>query len=86
MKRLVASDFDQEILDLYDDYAHGRINRRGFLEQASRFLAGGLTAAAVLETLSPNYALAQQVAKDDKRIAASYEEYPSPKGAGKMRG
>ncbi|MEO7319370.1 MAG: dienelactone hydrolase family protein, partial [Chthoniobacteraceae bacterium] len=86
MKRSTASDFDQEILDLYDDYAHGRINRRGFLERASQFVAGGLTAAAVLESLSPNYAFAQQVAKDDKRIEASYAEYPSPKGAGKMRG
>lgn len=86
MKRPIASDFDQEILDLYDDFAHGRINRRGFLERASRFVAGGLTAAAVLESLSPNYALAQQIAKDDKRIDASYAEYPSPKGAGKMRG
>ena len=86
MKRSTASEFDQEILGLYDDYAHGRINRRGFLERASRFVADGLTAAAILESLSPNYAFAQQVAKDDKRVEASYEEYPSPKGAGKMHG
>ena len=86
MKRKTASEFDQEILDLYDDYAHGRVSRRGFLDRASKFAVGGLTASAILNSLSPNYAFAQQVAKDDKRIAAGYEEYASPKGGGKMRG
>ena len=86
MNRPTASDFDQELLNLYDDYAHGRLDRRGFMERASRFAAGGLTAAALLEMLSPNYALADQVAKDDPRIEASYAEYDSPQGAGKMRG
>ncbi len=86
MKRTTAADFDQELLNLYDDYAHGRVDRRGFLEKASRFAAGGLTAAALLEMLSPDYALASQVAKDDPRIEAVYAEYDSPQGAGKMRG
>jgi carboxymethylenebutenolidase len=86
MNRKIASEFDQELLDLYDDYAHSRIDRRGFLERASRFAVGGLTAAAILETLSPNYAFAQQVPKDDARIKAEYAEYESPKGGGKMRG
>ncbi|MDB6171857.1 MAG: clcD [Chthoniobacteraceae bacterium] len=86
MERKTASDFNQEVLDLYDDYAHGRVNRRTFLQQASKFAIGGLTAAAILEALSPNYAFAEQIAKDDKRITADYAEYPSPKGGGKIRG
>jgi len=86
MKRQTASEFQQELLDLYDDYAHGRVDRRGFLERASKFAAGGITAAALLEALTPNYAYADQVPKDDKRIEASYAEYESPKGAGKMKG
>lgn len=86
MNRKTASDFDQELLNLYDDYAHGRVDRRGFFDRASRFAAGGVTVAALLEALTPNYAYAQQVAKDDKRITTEYAEYSSPKGAGKMRG
>ena len=86
MKRPTASDFDQELLNLYDDYAHGRLDRRGFVERASRFAIGGLTGVALLEIMSPNYALAQQVVKDDARIEATYAEYDSPQGAGKMRG
>ncbi len=86
MPQKTSQDFPQELLKLYDDYAHGRITRRGFLEAAGRFAAAGVTAAALLETLSPNYALAQQVPKDDARIKADYAEYASPKGAGKMRG
>ncbi len=86
MKRKTASDFQQELLNLYDDYAHGRVDRRGFLDRASKFAVGGVTAAAILEALSPNYAYAQQIAKDDKRIKAEYAEYDSPKGGGKMRG
>ena len=86
MERKQASEFDQELLNLYDDYAHGRIHRRGFLEGAAKFAAGGLTAEALLSTLSPNYAWAQQVAKDDPRLKTEYLEYASPKGAGKMRG
>lgn len=86
MNRQTASDFDQDLLNLYDEYVHGRVDRRGFLERASRFAAGGITAAALLQMLSPNYALAAQVAEDDPRIESSYAEYDSPQGAGKMRG
>jgi carboxymethylenebutenolidase len=86
MKRKQASDYDQELLDLYDDYAHGRITRRDFVEAASKFAVGGVTVQALLASLSPNYAWAQQVAKDDPRIKSEYLEYASPKGAGKMRG
>ncbi|MDR3406069.1 MAG: dienelactone hydrolase family protein [Chthoniobacter sp.] len=86
MNRPPASQFDQELLDLYDDYAHSRIGRRDFLDRAARFAAGGLTAAALLEILSPNYAWATQIAKDDPRLKTETAEYDSPKGAGKMKG
>jgi carboxymethylenebutenolidase len=68
---------------------HGGINRREFLDGAAKFAIGGLTATALWDMLRPNYALAQQVAKDDKRIGAEYTMYPSPKGNssnGTMRG
>ena len=81
-----ASKFDQELLDLYDDYAHSRIGRRDFLDRASKFAIGGLSAAALLEMLSPNYAWATQIAKDDARLKTETVEYDSPKGAGKMKG
>jgi carboxymethylenebutenolidase len=86
MERKTASHFSQEVLDLYDDYVHGRVDRRGFLERAAKCAMAGLTATAILEALSPNYAFAEQIPKDDKRIEASYAEYSSPKGGGKMRG
>lgn len=86
MSRKTAQDFPQELLDLYDEYVHGQVGRRGFLDRASRFAVGGVTAAGLLAALSPKYALAQQVPKDDERITVSYETYDSPKGAGKMRG
>jgi carboxymethylenebutenolidase len=86
MQRKQASDFDQKLLDLYDDYVHGRIGRRDFLQGAAKFAAGGLTAEALLASLSPNYAWAEQVAKDDPRLKTEYVTYASPKGAGTMRG
>jgi len=86
MKRKTASDFDPELLRLYDRYVHGGISRRGFLEGAKRFVTGGLTAAAILDSLNPDYALAQQVPKDDPRIQAEYVTYASPEGYGTIRG
>ncbi len=89
MERKKASDFDPELLSLFHRYVHGGINRREFLDGAAKFAIGGLTATALWDMLRPNYALAQQVAKDDKRIRAEYTMYPSPKGNssnGTMRG
>jgi carboxymethylenebutenolidase len=86
MVRKTASDFDQELLDLYDGYAHGRIERREFLDRAAKFAVGGLTAATLLEMLSPNYALATQVEANDPRIKGGTIEYASPKGHGTVRG
>ncbi len=86
MERTTANDFDQELLNLFDQYVHGGLDRRGFLDRAGKFAVGGTTAAMLLEALSPRFAEAQQVAPDDKRITAQHLEYPSPQGYGKMRG
>lgn len=81
-RRLTAADFDQELLDLYDYYAHGKISKREFLDRSGKWAVGGLTAAAILGTLSPNYAFAQQVANDDPDIQGEDITYPSPDGTG----
>ena len=86
MERKKASDFDQELLNLFDQYVHGQIDRRGFLDRAAKFAVGGMTAGMLLDALNPTFAEAQQVAKDDKRIRAEYLEYPSPQGSGTMKG
>lgn len=86
MSREKASDFDQRLLDLYDDYAHGRVDRRDFMQRAAAFAAAGISAEALLSRLSPNYAYAQQVPKDDPRIKTEKIEYASPKGGGKISG
>jgi carboxymethylenebutenolidase len=86
MQRKKASDFPPEVLKLFDGYVHGMISRRDFLDGAAKFAVGGFTAAAMLESLRPNYAFAQQIAKDDDRIKAEYLTYPSPQGSGTMRG
>jgi carboxymethylenebutenolidase len=86
MERKQASDFPPEVLKLFDGYVHGMISRRDFLDRAAKFAVGGLTAAAMLESLRPNYAFAQQVPKDDPRIKTEYLSYPSPQGSGTMRG
>ena len=85
MTRLTAKDFPQELLELYDYYAHGRISKREFLDRAATFAVGGLTAASILASMSPNYALAQQVAFTDPGIVAEYITYPSPNGHGDVR-
>src|SRR5437879_1632708 len=86
MERKNAKDFPQELLNLFDRYVHGDIERREFLDGAKKFATGGLTAAAIWESLRPNYAWAQQVAKDDKRIKAERVDIPSPQGNGNIRG
>src|SRR5213596_254260 len=86
MERKKASDFPPEVLKLFHGYIHGMLGRRDFLDRAAKFAVGGFTAAAMLESLRPNYAYAQQVAKDDARIKAEYLTYPSPQGSENMRG
>jgi carboxymethylenebutenolidase len=86
MERRKLSDFPPEVLRLFDDHIHGGMTRREFLDKAARYAVGGFTAAAMLDALTPNYALAQQVAKDDNRIVTEYLSYNSPQGSGTMRG
>ena len=85
MTRLTAKDFAPELLELYDFYAHGLIDRREFLNRASRYAVGTLGAASILASLSPDYALAEQVSFTDPDILAEYVTYPSPQGNGTVR-
>jgi carboxymethylenebutenolidase len=86
MERKSASDYPQELLDLFHEYQHGDMDRRTFLERAGKFAVGGLTVAAIFESLTPNYAWAQQVKADDKRIKVGYETIQSPAGNGTIKG
>ncbi|HEX7313010.1 MAG TPA: dienelactone hydrolase family protein [Pyrinomonadaceae bacterium] len=86
MERKSASDYPQELLDLFHEYQHGDIDRRTFLDRAGKFAVGGLTVAAIFEGLRPNYAWAQQVPPDHNRIRVGYETVPSPAGNGSIKG
>jgi carboxymethylenebutenolidase len=86
MERKTAHDFDQEVLALFDAYVHGDIDRRGFLDRASKYAVGGVTAAMLLDQLSPRFAEAQVVSPKDERLEAEFVEFPSPKGYGTARG
>jgi carboxymethylenebutenolidase len=84
-ERLTSKDFDQELWLIFDDYVHGHIDRRGFLDRAAKFAVGGVTAAMLLDMMNPKFAEAQQVPKDDKRLKTEYVEIESPKGYGKIK-
>jgi carboxymethylenebutenolidase len=86
MTRMSAKDFDQELLELYDFYAHGKLSKREFLDRAGKWAVGGVTAVMLLKMLNPQYALAQQVAEDDAGIVAERVSYPSPEGHGDVNG
>jgi carboxymethylenebutenolidase len=85
-ERKKASDYPQELLDLFQEYQHGDIDRRSFLDRARKFAVGGVTAMALFESLKPNYAWAQQVPKDDARLKSERATVPSPQGNGSVRG
>ncbi len=85
-ERKKASEFPQELLDLFDKYVHGEIDRRSFLNGANKFAVGGLTATAIWESLRPNYAWAQQVPKNDPRIKTEVVTVPSADGNGTIKG
>ncbi|MFZ2739309.1 MAG: dienelactone hydrolase family protein [Burkholderiaceae bacterium] len=85
MTRLTAADFDQELLILFDAYVHGSLDRRGFLEKAQKFAVGGVTAVGLLAALSPNFAAAQKVAKDDPRLQTQLLNFASPDGYGTIK-
>jgi carboxymethylenebutenolidase len=78
--------YDPRVLELFDGYVHGKVSRRQFLDRAAAFTVSGMSAATVLASLSPDYALAQQVSPDDASISVSYKKYNSPHGGGVMRG
>jgi carboxymethylenebutenolidase len=86
MERKTAADYPQELLDLFHEYQHGGIDRRAFLDGAAKFAIGGLTVAAIFREMTPNFAWAQQVKPDDKRIKVGYEVVPSPAGNGTIKG
>lgn len=84
MSRMTAQDFEPELLELYDYYAHGMMSKREFLDRAGKFAVGGVTAVALLNMLSPQYAFAEQVSFNDPDIKATYVDYDSPNGNGKV--
>jgi carboxymethylenebutenolidase len=86
MERKKATDFSQELLNIFDRYVHGEMKRRDFLEASKKYAVGGLTATAIWESLRPNYAFAQQVKKDDPSLKTEYVSVPSPQGNGSIRG
>ena len=86
MSRKTAADFDPEVLILFDAYVHGALDRRGFLDKAAKYAVGGVTATMLLDELSPKFAEAQQVTRDDARLKAEVVSYPSPQGSGTMKG
>jgi carboxymethylenebutenolidase len=84
-ERLTAKDFGPELLDIFDQYVHGDIDRRGFFDRAGKVVIAPMTAAMALDLLNPKFAEAQQVPKDDKRIKTEWVEIDSPKGSGKVK-
>jgi carboxymethylenebutenolidase len=78
-------DIKQEVFDLYDDYAHNRIDRKTFMQQLSAYAVGGITVASLMGFLLPDYKSRVQVAKNDPRLKSDYIEYESPKGGGKIK-
>jgi carboxymethylenebutenolidase len=86
LQRNKASDYPQELLDLFDLYVHGEIDRRLFLDRAQKFAVGGVTVMALWESLRPNYALAQQIPVDDKRLKTDRVTVQSPNGNGTING
>ncbi|MEP7148418.1 MAG: dienelactone hydrolase family protein [Acidobacteriota bacterium] len=86
MERKTADEYPRELLDLFHEYQHGDVLRRSFLNGVAKFAVGGLTVAAIFESLAPNYAWAQTVPKDDKDLKVGYETVPSPAGNGSIKG
>ena len=86
MQRMKASDFPKEVLGLFDRYVHGGIDRREFIEKASKYAVGGMTAAAMLEALRPNFVLGEQIPASDSRIKGEDATCPSPQGNGTVKG
>jgi carboxymethylenebutenolidase len=86
MSQISKNDISQEVFDLYDDYAHNRLNRRDFVQKLSLYAVGGLTVPALMSFLMPDYQGNMQIKPDDPRLASGYINYPSPKGGGTIKG
>src|SRR3990170_6116901 len=86
MERKTADEYPQELLDLFHEYQHGDMDRRSFLNNIGKFAVGGVTAAAIMQSLTPNFAWAQTVPKDDKGLKVGYETVSSPAGNGSIKG
>ena len=84
-KKIQASDLEQGVFDLFDEYAHSSMSRRVFIDKMSKYAVAGLTAAAIVDYLLPQYAEAVQIKKDDSRLRSETIEYDSPKGGGKIK-
>ena len=85
MKEIKKEDIKQEVFDLYDDYAHNRIERRDFIQRLSAYAVGGITVTSLMSFLMPNYSASIQVKPDDPRLKSEYVYYESPKGGGKIK-
>lgn len=85
MKKLKKEDVKQEVFDLYDDYAHNRVNRRLFLDKLSTYAVGGITVGSLLSFISPDYVKKIQIKQDDDRLTSEYVTYQSPKGGGEIK-
>jgi carboxymethylenebutenolidase len=85
MNQIKKEDIKQEVFDLYDDYAHSRVNRREFMQKLSLYAVGGLTVPSLMSFLMPDYKNTLQVKKDDPRITSEYIYYDSPKGGGRIK-
>jgi carboxymethylenebutenolidase len=86
MERKTADEYPQELLDLFHEYQHGDMDRRAFMNSIGKFAVGGLTVAAIFESLTPNYAWAQTIKPDDPEIKVGYETVQSPAGNGSIKG
>ena len=86
MTQKTAKDFAPQTLKLFDQYVHGDISRREFLNRVAKYTVAGVTALSVLQALTPQFAQAQQIKADDGRVKTAYIEIPSPSGNGKIRG
>lgn len=86
MKKLSKEDIEQEVFDLYDDYAHNKIDRRRFVEKLSLYAVGGITVSSLLSFIMPNYTDFIEIKQDDSRLDSKYINYDSPKGGGSIKG
>lgn len=86
MKNIKKEELDPKVFELYNDYAHNRVNRREFMQKLSLYAVGGLTVSSLMSFLTPNYKNAIQIKADDPRLDSRYITYQSPKGGGTIKG